>query len=88
MRTIVLSFAVAALSFAAQQWPRHVAAEGYHAQTARAAHFSSDGRPDIIANDIEKKQTWLYRAPDWKPLLLHEGVAVIHSAAFDVDGRR
>jgi hypothetical protein len=75
-----------ALSFAADEWPRHVAASGYHAQTAIAADFSSDGRPDIIANDIEKKQTWLYLAPDGKPVLLHEGVAVIHSAAFDVDG--
>jgi len=68
------------------KWVRHVVAEGFHNQTAIAADFTGDGKVDVISNDIETRKTWLFAAPDWKPVLLHEGVSVIHSEVMDVDG--
>lgn len=67
-------------------WRRHVIAEGFPNQTAIAADFTGDGKIDVITNDIEKKRTILFIAPDWKPVVLQDGIQAIHSAAFDVDG--
>src|SRR5262249_26846975 len=66
-------------------WKRHVVASGYFNFTAIAADFTGDRKPDVIANDLRGKKTWLHVSPDWKPRLLHEGVDVIHSALIDVD---
>jgi hypothetical protein len=67
-------------------WIRHEVARGYGNFTAIAADFSGDGKPDVVSNDMAKRQTWMYVAPDWKPVLLHTGLNVIHTEAFDVDG--
>ncbi len=67
-------------------WPRHVVASGFRNQTAIAADFTGDGRPDVITNDIDSRRTILYAAPDWMAKVLHEGVNAIHSAVLDVDG--
>ncbi len=67
-------------------WKRHVLAQGYFSFTSIAADFTGDGRPDVIAGDLRGKKLYLYAAPDWKPVLLHEGVDAIHSEVIDVDG--
>ncbi len=67
-------------------WKRHVVAQGYFSFTSIAADFTGDGRPDVIAGDLRGKKLYLYPAPDWKPVLLHEGVDAIHSEVMDVDG--
>jgi hypothetical protein len=67
-------------------WKRHEVARGFPNYTAVAADFTGDGKPDIITNDNKNGQTRLYVAPDWKPVVLHEGVNAIHSAVMDVDG--
>ncbi|MFN0166310.1 MAG: FG-GAP repeat domain-containing protein [Bryobacteraceae bacterium] len=85
MRTIVLLLVAVATPAAELDWPKHVVATGYGNQTAIAADFTGDGRPDVIANDADKKQTWLYVAPDWKPVLLLDNVWAIHSETIDVD---
>ena len=54
--------------------------------TAIAADFTGDGRPDVISTDNQRRQTLLYPAPDWKPVVIHTNAVVIHSAAMDVDG--
>ena len=71
-----------------EEWVRHVIAEGFSAQTAVAADFTGDGRPDVIAGDItpNRERTILYVAPDWKPVVLYTGIRTIHGAVIDVDG--
>lgn len=82
---------VAALSFlvttpVAADWKKHLVHEGFHTNTAIAADFTKDGRPDIIANS--GSQTRLFVAPDWKEITLDatKDYNFIHSEAFDVDG--
>jgi hypothetical protein len=70
----------------APEWVRHEVERGYANQTAIAADFTDDGKVDVIAHDYVAKKTYLHVAPDWKPVLLHEGLSVIHSEAMDVDG--
>ncbi len=69
------------------KWPRHVVASGYMNQTAVAADFTGDGRPDVIANGDGK--TRLYVAPGWREVIL-DGLdqprGAIHSEVMDVDG--
>jgi hypothetical protein len=67
-------------------WTRHVVAAGYFSFTAIAADFTGDRKADVIAGDLRAKKLYLYPAPDWKPVLLHEGVDAIHSEVWDVDG--
>jgi hypothetical protein len=68
------------------EWRFHEIARGFANHTAIAADFTGDGRKDVIVNDQTNKRTVLYTAPDWKPVVLHEGAWAIHSEAFDVDG--
>src|SRR6185436_16031345 len=68
------------------EWARHTIATGYYSFTAIAADFTGDGKPDVIAGDLNGKKLYLYPAPDWKPILLHEGIDAIHSEVMDVDG--
>jgi len=68
-------------------WPRHVIAEGFENQTAVAADFSGDGRPDVMVS--ARAKTRLYVAPDWRELILTDGQPrkhAIHSEVLDVDG--
>lgn len=67
-------------------WKKHVVHEGLHTNTAIAADFSGDGRPDVISNSGGK--TRLFVAPDWKEVILDATPEYdfIHSEAFDVDG--
>lgn len=68
------------------KWTRHIIAEGFFNFTAIAADFTGNGKPDVIANDLRRKITYLFAAPDWRRITLHEGVDVIHSEVMDVDG--
>jgi hypothetical protein len=68
------------------EWKRHVIASGYFNWTAIGAEFAGGQRTDVIAADLRGRKIYLYPAPDWKPLLLHEGIDVIHSEVMDVDG--
>jgi hypothetical protein len=65
-------------------WIKHTVATGFATSTAIAADFTGDGKPDVVTNG--NNRTILYVAPDWKPVVLHEGVNAIHSEAMDVDG--
>lgn len=69
------------------EWVRHVIAEGFPNQTAVAADFTGHGRMDVITGDItpNRERIVLYTAPDWKPVVLHEGIRTIHGAVIDVD---
>jgi hypothetical protein len=67
-------------------WVRHEVTRGYANFTAIAADFTGDGKPDVVSNNMARRETWLYVAPDWKPVLLHKGLNVIHTEVFDVDG--
>ncbi len=68
------------------RWKRHVVSTGYFNFTAIAADFTGDKKPDVISGDLRGKKLYLHPAPHWKPVLLHEGVDVIHSEVMDVDG--
>ncbi|HUQ90298.1 MAG TPA: VCBS repeat-containing protein [Bryobacteraceae bacterium] len=68
------------------RWKRHVVASGYFNWTAVAADFTGDRKVDVISADLHAKKVYLHAAPGWKPILLHEGVDVIHGAVMDVDG--
>ena len=72
----------------APKWTRHVVGEGFRNQTAVAADFTGDKRPDVISADINPRdpKVYLFAAPDWKRITLHEGVQTIHGAVMDVDG--
>lgn len=76
---------LSAVSLAQHGWRKHTVATGFRNQTAIAADFTGDGRRDIVSADIDKKQVFLFAAPDWKPRLLHQGFRIIHSAVMDVD---
>jgi len=67
-------------------WRRHVVATGYMNQTVIGGDFTGDGVTDVISTDARAKSTWLYVAPDWKPVLLQTRTAAIHSEIIDVDG--
>lgn len=67
-------------------WKRHVVAKGYFNFTAIAANFTGRGKADVIAGDLKNKKLYLHPAPDYKPILLLDGVDVIHSEVMDVDG--
>jgi len=73
-----------AVSLFAQEWTRHLIAEGFVNQTVVPGDFTGDGRIDVITNDT--KRTILFVAPDWKPIVLHEGLRVLYGVAMDVDG--
>lgn len=66
-------------------WRKHEVYSGWANQTAIAADFSGDGLPDVISNGGGK--TWLFVAPDWKPVVLDDtaGRGCIHSEVLDVD---
>ena len=70
---------------AEELWRKHVVHEGLHTNTAVAADFTKDGRPDIISNSGSK--TRLFVAPEWREVILSEGNGhdFIHSEFFDVD---
>ena len=68
-------------------WTKHVITEGQRSTTAVAGDFTGDGLPDVIADT--GKQTRLFVAPDWQPIVLWDHPEVqtlIHSECFDVDG--
>ncbi len=67
-------------------WKKHVVHEGERVNTAVAADFTGDGRPDIISNSGGK--TRLFVAPNWTEHVIDEtkGHNFIHSEHFDVDG--
>ena len=68
-------------------WKKHLVYEGVPNQTAVAADFTGDGRPDVIASC--GGFTRLFVAPDWRELRLHQGPGAdwgcIHSEVLDVD---
>ena len=72
-------------------WKRHVVATGFVCQTAVAADFTGDGKPDVIAD--AHGETHLYVAPDWDKVVIdgkwpfRPGERnTIHSEVMDVDG--
>jgi len=67
-------------------WKKHVIHEGERCNTAVAADFTHDGRPDIVSNSGGK--TRLFVAPDWSEHVIDatSGHSFIHSEHFDVDG--
>ena len=67
-------------------WKKHVVHEGERCNTAVAADFTGDGKPDIISNSGGK--TRLFVAPKWNEHIIDEtkGHGFIHSEHFDVDG--
>lgn len=71
---------------AVAEWKKHVVHTGFHTNTAVAADFTGDGKPDIIANSGGK--TRLFVAPQWKEVVLYADAKhnCIHSAVMDVDG--
>src|SRR5688500_13558272 len=85
MRPLLLVFALAH-TLAAQDWIRHVIAEGFHSNTAVAADFTGDKRVDIVANDADGKRDILYAAPDFKPVVIRQRAdGIFASAAVDMD---
>ena len=81
-----LTLAVTGSAFAQEGWKKHVVHEGERCNTAVAADFTGDGKPDIISNSGGK--TRLFVAPDWNEHIIDEtqGHGFIHSEHFDVDG--
>ncbi|MCY4594976.1 MAG: VCBS repeat-containing protein, partial [Bryobacterales bacterium] len=79
-----------ALLGAADQWTRHVIATGFPCQTAVAADFTGDGRPDVIVD--AHGETHLYVAPSWEKVVIDAKWPfrpgernTIHSEVLDVD---
>jgi hypothetical protein len=72
-------------SSADSAWRKHEVSAAFANQTAIAADFSGDGLPDVVSNGGGK--TWLFVAPDWKPVVLDEtaGRNCIHTEVIDVD---
>ena len=68
-------------------WKKHTVFEGERNQTAVAADFTGDGKPDVIASCGGYSR--LFVAPDWKEVHLYEGPTrgwgCIHSEVMDVD---
>jgi hypothetical protein len=50
-----------------------------------AADFTGDGRPDVMAGDRTAKQTILFAAPDFRPVIVDRGMELLTSASYDVD---
>lgn len=80
-----------ALVCSGADWTRHVIATGYPCQTAVAADFTGDGKPDVIAD--AHGETHLYVAPEWVKVVIdgkwpfRPGERnTIHSEVMDVDG--
>jgi hypothetical protein len=69
-------------------WVKHVIASGFQTQTVVPADFDGDGLVDVITGDItpNAERVILFRAPDWKPTVLHEGIRTIYGVALDVNG--
>ena len=67
-------------------WKKHVIHSGQHTNTAIAADFTGDGKPDVISSSAGK--TRLFVAPDWKEHIIGDDPAhsFIHSEVMDVDG--
>lgn len=82
MKLLTALLALACLASAAE-WKKHTVAAGFPNQTAVAADFTGDGKPDVITNDY--KNTILFATPQWSPVVLHTGLHLIHSAVMDVD---
>lgn len=88
---LLLSMTMAvALLGAANQWTRHVIATGFPCQTAVAADFTGDGRPDVIVD--AHGETHLYVAPSWEKVVIDAKWPfrpgernTIHSEVLDVD---
>lgn len=82
----LLIVTVTASAFAEAPWKKHVVHEGERCNTAVAADFTGDGRPDIISNSGGR--TRLFVAPDWTEHIIDDtkGHNFIHSEHFDVDG--
>src|SRR5688572_28928582 len=82
---VLLTIRAAVASGDDQPWKKHVVHEGIHTNTAIAADFTGDRRPDVISNSGGK--TRLFVAPDWKELILDDTLNYdfIHSETFDID---
>lgn len=78
--------AAAASPEPSSEWKKHIVYEGARCNTAVAADFSRDGRPDVICSAGGKVR--LLVAPDWDEVVLSEDPdhQFIHSEVFDVDG--
>ena len=68
-------------------WRTHVVFTGEHNQTAVAADFTGDGKPDVVASCGGFSR--LFVAPDWTEIRLYQGPSrnwgCIHSEVMDVD---
>lgn len=64
-------------------WVKHIIATGFQTQTVIPADLDGDGRIDVVTGDITAaaEKLILYRAPDWKPTVLHEGIRTIYGVA-------
>jgi hypothetical protein len=70
----------------AQDWRRHLVAEGFRSHTAVAADFTGEGIVDVIANDADAKQDVLFVGPSWQRVVLRDRAdGIFHSAAVDMD---
>lgn len=69
-------------------WKKHVVFHGARNQTAVAADFTGDGKPDVIASCGGYSR--LFVAPEWKEQKIFQGKGrgwgCIHSEVMDVDG--
>lgn len=90
LRNVKLVVAVVCVSWstadsAQAQWKKHVVYEGARCNTAIAADFTGDGKPDVICNAGGK--TRLLVAPQWNEVILSEerDHQFIHSELLDVD---
>ena len=88
--TLALGVLLACHAVAGAQWKRHVIATGFASQTAVAADFTGDGKPDVIAD--AQGETHLYVAPNWDRVVIdgkwpfRPGERdTIHSEVMDVD---
>lgn len=86
LSSCVLTAVVSPLLAEDSPWKKHVIHEGERCNTAVAADFTGDGKPDIISNSGGK--TRLFVAPDWTEHIIDAtpGHSFIHSEHFDVDG--
>lgn len=70
---------------AEKPWQKHVIHSGFHTNTAIAADFTGDGKPDVISSSGGK--TRLFVAPEWREIVIGDDPAhsFIHSEVIDVD---